>query len=212
MSYLFEQVAQLVKKMSAVGWTKAELTLLGQASESQYAEISAYLRGELEMVNKNHIVNLAAAPKLPFDGVEVVKHESTINGKSQVELEKRSDDNLYMDGCKIVLTQSRRQLNGRIIEGHELRKELESGELVLLNSNVLDYIFDHPELFPEHWKTDKKGSTRYIYFWGSIYRNPSSGGLYVRFLYWDRSGLYQFYGWIGDGWHDQDWSVSLASN
>jgi hypothetical protein len=212
MSYLFEQVAQLVKKMSTVGWTKKELTLLGQASETQYAEIAAYLHGELEMVNKKHIVNLAATPKPPFDGAEVVKHVDTINGKTEVELEKRSDDNLYVDGCKIVLVQSERQLGGEVIEGHELRKELESGEQVLLNSNVLDYLYDHPELFPEHWKKDENGNIRFVFFWGTIFRNPSLGFLCVRYLYWRDVGLSRNCSWLGNVWLGQSWSASLASN
>jgi len=129
-----------------------------------------------------YIIDFANAPRLPFDGAEVVKHEGEINGKKVVEIELRSDDNLYLDGKKVVLHLSERQMGDKRIVGHEIRKELEDGTQVLLNSNVLDALYGHPELFPEHWKKNEQGETLYIFFWGSIFRNPSHGTLYVRFL------------------------------
>jgi hypothetical protein len=170
---------------------------------------NALLRGSAVVTVVKHIVNLAATPKLPFDGAEVVKHVDTINGKTEVELEKRSDDNLYVDGCKIVLIQSKSQMNGQV--GHELRKELENGEQVLLNSNVLDYLYDHPELFPEQWKKDENGNTRFIYFWGTIFRDPSDGDLYVRSVCWYGGELRQGFNWLDRDWDDRYWSASLAS-
>jgi len=158
-----------------------------------------------------HTIDLGAPPKLPFDRAEVVKHITEIGGKSVVEIELRSDDNLYIDRRKIILSLSERQIGEKRIVGHELRQELEDGEQVLLNSNVEDYIFEHPELFPEHWKKDENGEIRYIYFWGSIFRNPSSGHLFVRYLFWGSGSLHRDYAWLDNGWLRQDPSASLAS-
>lgn len=139
----------------------------------------------------------------------MVKHESEINGKKVVEIELRSDDNLYLDGKKVVLHLSERQIGGKRVEGHELREELESGEQVLLNSNVLEYLYDHPELFPEHWKNNEQGERLFIFFWGSIFRDPSDGDLYVRSLCWDDGSLDRRYCvWLGDDWVCLDPSVA----
>jgi hypothetical protein len=154
-----------------------------------------------------YTVDLSAPPRLPFDGAEVVKHEGT--GKVSIEL--RSDDNLYIDGKKVELYLSKRQIGDKRIEGYELRKELEDGTQVLLNSNVLDYLYDHSELFPEHWKKNEQGETLYIFFWGSIFRDPSNGHLCVRDLCWSDVSLRRSYGWLGNGWCRFNPSVLLAS-
>lgn len=168
-------------------------------------------RAKIEITVVKHTIDLAKSPRLPFDGAEVVKHEGKINGKSVVTIELRSDDNLYIDGKKVVLHLSERQMGGKVIVGHELRKELENGEQVLLNSNVLDYLFDRPELFPKHWKKDENGDTRYIFFWGSIFRHPSSDSLCVRYLCWGGGRLDRSYGWLDDDRDRRDPSASLAS-
>jgi hypothetical protein len=170
--------------------------------------VNNFLRGNVTITIVKHTVDLAKTPRLPFDGAEVVKHE----GKGIVEIELRSDDNLYIDGKKVVLHLSEHQMGDKRIIGHELRKGLESGEQVLLNSNVLDYLYDHPELFPEHWKKDESGETRYIFFWGSIFRDPSDGFLYVRCLYWDDGRRYRYYRWLGHDWYRQYPSAFVASN
>jgi hypothetical protein len=169
--------------------------------------VESFLRGNVAITVIKHTIDLAKTPRLPFENAEVVKHE----GIGVVEIGHRSDDSLYIDGKKVVLHLSERQMGDKRIVGHELRKELENGELVLLNSNVLDYLYDHPELFPEHWKKDEKGETRFIYFWGSIFRDPSFGYLCVRFLFWDVGGLNRCCSWLGDDWIRQSPSASVAS-
>jgi hypothetical protein len=159
---------------------------------------------------KRHFVNLAENPRPPFEGAEVVKHDITINGKSQVEL-KPVGDELFVDGIKIILHLSERQIGDRCVAGHELRKELEDGEQLLLNSNVLDYLYDHPELFPKHWKKDENGETRYIYFWGTIFRDTSDDCRCIRCLYRDDGCLKQSFYWLDPGWYRQNLSAVLAS-
>ena len=164
MSYLFEQVAQLVKKLSKSGWSKSDVTLLGQASAEKLNNVLLYLHGQIDIVRIKHTIDLAKSPRLPFDGAdEVVKHDSTINGKNVVEIELRSDDNLYVDRMKIILHLSEGLMSCDRYRGcYELRQELKNGELVLLNNNILDKISDHPEMFPEHWKRDEYGNIRTI--------------------------------------------------
>ena len=75
------------------------------------------------------------------------------------------------------------QKDGKVIEGNKLRKEL--AEKSVMNANVLDYLLAHPELIPDGWKTDGNGNTRYIFFWGTVYRDRG-GDLCVRCLDWPR--------------------------
>ena len=94
------------------------------------------------------------------------------------------------DAAQVQLYLDKGQQNGKYIEGNKLRTLL-AGKPVL-NANVLDYLLANPHLIPDDWKKDEKGNTRYIFFWGTVYRH-SDGSLYVRALCWD-----------GGGW---DWSV-----
>ena len=55
-----------------------------------------------------------------------------------VEIELRPDDNLYIDGKKVVLNLSERQMNNNRVVAHELRMELAGGKQGLLNCNVMD--------------------------------------------------------------------------
>jgi hypothetical protein len=189
---------------SAVFLKIAEQTGIEDVEEA----VKAFLRGNVEITVVKHTIDLGKAPRLPFDNVEVVKHD----GKGVVEIELRSDDNLYIDGKKVSLHLSERQMGDKQIVGHELRKELEGADQVLLNSNVLDYLYDHPELFPEHWKKDDAGETRFIFFWGSIFRNPSNGYLYVRCLCWLGGELDRHCDWLGFDRVRRDPSASVASN
>lgn len=170
--------------------------------------VDALLRGNIEL--KKRTIDLSKPPRTPSEGFEVVKHESTINGKSVVEIELR-DDNLYIDGCKVDLFLSNKQEGDGRVRGYGLRKELENGKWVLLNSNVLDYLLDHPKLYPEHFKKDENGETRYIFFWGSISRDPLHDYLYVRYMYWNAGELHKRSYWLDGVWDRQNPSAILAS-
>lgn len=166
-----------------------------------------FLRGNVEITMVKHTIDLGASPRLPFDGAEVVKHE----GEGVVEIELRPDDNLYVGGKEANLFLSERQKGDKKIVGLELRKELANGEQVLFNNNVLDYFYyDHPELFPEHWKQDENGNTRYIFFWGSIFRRPADGYLCACYLCWNDGMLFRHYSWLDIDWDRQRPSAFLS--
>lgn len=166
--------------------------------------VEGFLRGDAKVVMVKHFVDLATPPRLPFETAEVIRHE----GSGVVEIELRSDDNLYIDGKKVVLHLSERQKGDKGIVGYELRQEIESGERVLLNSNVKDYLYGHPELFPKHWK---KNQNSYIFFWGSIFRDPADGRLYTCCLCLSDDCLDRFCHWLGGVWRRQALSASVVS-
>ncbi|MFA6404756.1 MAG: hypothetical protein WCW03_02040 [Candidatus Paceibacterota bacterium] len=131
--------------------------------------------GLYEIKPIEHAIDLGADPYLP-DGWKVEEHQS---GKV-AKLECRGDD-LYLDGKKIEFWLSKLQKKGNAIRGNDLRKELAKQRV--LNANVLDYLLKNPHLIPEAWKKDENGNTRYIFFWGTIYRGADDD-LYVRCLRW----------------------------
>jgi len=69
---------------------------------------------------------------------------------------------------------SEKQIKGTI-GWHDLRAEL-SGQQVM-NANILHYLLAHQELIPKIWRGKS------IFFWGTIYRDPS-GDLRVPYLRW----------------------------
>lgn len=141
---------------------------------------------------KKNIIDTNKDPVIPYEDWTVEEHIK--NGKIEWNPKKVS---LYI---------SEKQKSG-YINGNELRKEIKNP----LNANVLDYLLNNPHLIPEEWKQDEQGQTRYIFFWGTIYRD-SDDDLYVRCLYW-RVGHWQAgYYWLGIQWDVQNPALLLASS
>ena len=108
-----------------------------------------------------HVVDLGADPFLPDDW----KVEEQQKGKV-AKLERKGDD-IYLDGKKIKFWLSSEQKRAPIA-GNILRMKLEGKPV--LNANMLDHLLKNPQLIPGPWKKDENGNTRYIFFWGTIYR------------------------------------------
>ena len=144
-------------------------------------------------------------PHLPFTGALIEKHARV--GKVTIEL--RADGCLYIDGKKVILYRSERQMNGRVIKGHELRTEVD-GQLVL-SASILDFLKTHQEFFPAEWKEkDGNGNIICIFFWGTIYRS-SVGSLYVRYLCWREGACYEDCLWLDYGWDSGNPAAVCAS-
>ncbi len=197
-------VHELVITASKVGFEPKDFAALAH-SEEKLSKVLGYLHGSCEIRPIDHLIDLSLPCKLPFEGAirEKVAHGGV------VKLEKRSDD-LYLDGRKIVLHLSQNQKDGKVIGGHKLRKELETrgGNI---GGRVLDYLVDHPELWPESWKKDAEGRTIFVYFWEDIFRDPSSGNLFVRCGYWHEGEVVSRYDYLGNDWRDYDPADSSAS-
>ncbi len=138
--------------------------------------------GHANIVVPEHLIDCDQGPFIP-SGWKVEEHQK--GGAFKFDA---SQVQFYLDSG---------QKKGNYIEGNKLRKQL-AGKPVL-NANVLDYLLKNPQLIPDDWKKDEKGNTRYIFFWGTIYRH-SDGYLYVRYLYWF-DGRWQWNDrWLGDDW------------
>lgn len=146
------------------------------------------LRGNAVIRIVKHIINLAGdcmPEQWKKDKWTIEKHVGT--------------GMLELDQSRLRLHFSPNQKDGKVIEGNKLRKELEENKVPVLNACVLDYLLAHPEIIPEDWKFDENGNTRYVYFWGTVYRDPG-GNLCVRYLCWGGGAWDWSYDWLGDGW------------
>ena len=140
------------------------------------------LRGLAVITSVEHVIDLDADPFVP-DGWKVEEH--------------KQGGQLTFDPSQVEFCLDDGQKNGKYIVGHELRKEL--ADKRVMNANELDFLLANPDLIPEGWKIDEDGSTRYIFFWGTVYRH-SDGFLYVRCLYWDGGRWRWGNSWLGGGW------------
>lgn len=123
-------------------------------------------------------IDLDVNPTLPFGGATIKKH---IGGGKMAVIEKRIDG-VYLDGKKLTLHRSERQINGKTIQGYELLLEVEN--LPVHNATLNDFFVKNLAFVPEDWKMGADGNTVYIFFWGSLFLSPPDGRVYVRCGYW----------------------------
>ena len=149
-------------------------------------------------------LNTDAAPNLPA-GFNLTAKGTKHRRMGTVEVEKRLDGQLYVNGMKVVRYLSSNQQNGKVIQGHKLRLELEKeNEPSCLNATFRDFLLANPEFIPEDWESG------YTYFWDTIAARPD-GDLYAAYLY--RSGQRWNGGWywLDRGWGALDPAARLAS-
>lgn len=128
---------------------------------------------------QRHIINLDADPFVP-DRWTVQEH--------------RHGGSWQFNADEVTLFLDKRQRDGKNIKGKMIYQDLKAQSV--MNANVLDYLLKNNCLIPEDWKEDGDGKSRYICFWGTIYRDWD-GLLYVRFLSWDGIRWTQGSFWIG---------------
>jgi hypothetical protein len=170
--------------------------LIKQLSEGgNLGKVREFLLGRAEFKQIEHIVDLDADPFVP-NGWAVEEH--------------RKGGQWKWNPASLVLYLSKKQQGGKVICGTNLRKELAKKRV--LNANLLDYLIksENQHLIPESWKKDENENTRYIFFWGTIYRG-SNGYPYVRFLYWYGGGWVSNYYWLSVDWYGCNPALSLAS-
>lgn len=193
-SYKEGQVHQLMEKFEAEGFTADDITKLGQFNNLQ--GIKQVLNGYAEIIPINHVVDCDVEPNILF-GWQKEEHRKM----GKVKLENR-DGKLYANGQEVVRFLSKKQKDGKTIEGHKLRQELDGKPT--LNACISDYLLEHPELIPDKWK---KGDT---YLWGTIFR-ASGDRSGVTCLYWDGYSWRCRYRWLNHVWNGDESAACLAA-
>lgn len=88
----------------------------------------------------------------------------------------------------------------KVYSGHEILRQLEDQPTA--NACLLDLLLErveqNPRVLPESWKYDDKERSRYLFFWGTLYRNE--GALCVRYLRWHLMQWEWSYGWVDSPW------------
>lgn len=150
------------------------------------------------MPTPNNTLNITTKPKPPYKGWTIESHTPV----GEVDL------------SKVVFHLEPEQKEGSI-KGEVLRERLKGKKC--LDGALLDYLFEHKELIPDSWKKDEEGNTRYIFFWGTIYRD-FDGFLCIRYLCWNGGGWRWFLRWLDHDCRDlspaallQDLSTSTIS-
>ncbi len=187
-SYTEGQVHQLMESFERAGFTPHHVTELGQSKKNILPQLREVLRGRAEIKLLKFLIDCDSNPFLP-DGWKMEEHKK--GGQIQWDPEKVR---LYLSSGQC----------GRVIEGNELRKELE--EKPVLNANVLDFLLkkENQHLIPNEWKG------KLIFFWGTLFRN-SRGNLCVCCLSWFDGEWCWRYDLIDRIWGSNSPAVWLAS-
>ncbi len=95
------------------------------------------------------------------------------------------------------------------ITGEEKLKRLKEGGNILLGAETFLALWEEKDHATLEWLYKEKGVT-YLDFFGTILGRPD-GRRCVLYLYRDDGGWHWRCFWLGLGWRDRDFSVSLAS-
>ncbi len=190
-----DQASELKAAFRREDWTNEEIKMLCER-KGFLADVRQALRGYATITIVEHVINCDADPFNPWakDGWTVEEHQKGGQWK--------------FDPKQVEFFLASGQKDGKVLEGNKLRKEL--AKKSVFNANVLDYLLANPHLIPEEWKTDGNGNTRYIFFWGTVYRGRG-GDLCVRYLYWRDDGWYWSYDWLDNDWHGHNPAAVRAS-
>lgn len=183
-----DQAGEIKAALRRGDWTNAEIK---KACEGNFlSQVRNVLRGHAEIKMIEHMINCDVPVFVP-ENWEVLPDID--------QLPNRIRGQVKFDLTKVNLHLVNGQKKGKCIEGNQLRKELVKERVY--TAHVLDYLLvpKNQHLIPEAWKEDENGNTRYIFFWGTIYRG-SDGGLCVRCLCWGGGGWCWYCGWLGGDW------------
>ncbi len=96
------------------------------------------------------------------------------------------------------------------VQGEEKLTRLKDSGYVRLDAKVFQILWENQHLIPTSWKEKTNGNTTYIFFDGTVLRDPH-GGRYVLYLYWGDGQWSWDCGWLGNDWDVCDPSAVLAS-
>jgi hypothetical protein len=145
-------------------------------SEGVYPSQADYLQHGFEISRPGWIifeVDLDADPALPCEGAKLERHLKL--GKVRVEY-RTDEDELYVDGIKVVPWLCAGQLKGQDVYGGN---QWLWGEFKAvgkpLNATFADWLFEHQALIPKKWRNNTWSSDDSIWkllFWATEWNCP----------------------------------------
>jgi hypothetical protein len=96
------------------------------------------------------------------------------------------------------------------IKGDEKLKRLKKAGYIRLDAKVFQTFWENQALIPESWKEKTNGNTTFIFFDGTILRDPY-GSRYVLYLYWRDGRWHWSCHWLEGCWNVIYPSAVLAS-
>src|SRR3989338_1591250 len=96
------------------------------------------------------------------------------------------------------------------VKGEEKLKRLEVFGCVCLDAKFFQTLWENQDIIPEKWKESPGGETAFIFFDGTVLRNP--GGIrYILYLYWLGDEWNWDFNWLGGDWDVCGKSAVLVS-
>ncbi|MEZ4210689.1 MAG: hypothetical protein R3B39_00080 [Candidatus Paceibacterota bacterium] len=192
---------ELLKKW--LGWFGSFKPVIDRFHQIRKEDLMGLVKGSHEIVGVREYERsewLSATIDLDSEAMppwlnSSMKIESHI-GEGKVLIEKRSPNDLYIDGKKVVLYRPKL----RLVSKDDIQREI--AEKPLLNACVLGFLKKNPEFIPDTWKKKDYGDTLRVHFLGTIWRSADDF-LWVRFACFDhgewREGIVEIYehGWDG---------------
>ena len=132
-----------------------------------------------------------------------------VQGSSIEEQDERALVITEVDLSKIRLETTLKPGETPVI-GEERLKRLKKAGHIRLDAKVFQTLWENQSLIPEKWKEKTNGNTTYIFFDGTVLRDPH-GVRFALCLYWDDGEWRWFYCWLGYGFGASDPSAVLAS-
>jgi hypothetical protein len=155
---------------------KDVMDILQLIIEGKTFEYLGVIRGTHRIIASDGVVDSSAKPKLPDE--EDLEHVINFHNEDGVLTLQKHKEGLLVNNKLVKLFRDDRQKDGELI-GAYLQVALEDKKV--LNATVLSYLLSNPQYIPDEWKSD----TSSIYFWGTTYREKSSGRWHVRCIFWN---------------------------
>lgn len=163
---------------------------------------------------RSPIAELPEMPKAP----KVIAITRTFNSEKffgkgwsivEKETDPRSKSLTELDPTKVEFVTTLKDGETRVW-GEEKLRRLKAGNYTRLDADIFHTLWENQSLIPESWKEKVNGDVRFIYFDGTVLRDPD-GRRYVLCLYWSGGAWRWNVGWLDRGWFANNPSVVLAS-
>lgn len=174
-----------------------------RASKDAGKQFTAFLKNGGRMVI-GELKTLFIDRTTPFDPEKFIG-----KGWSIAEQDERSLSLAELDLAKAQFETCLKQ-GENSIKGEEKLKRLKQDGRIRLDVKVFQILWENQHLIPESWKEKIDGNTRYIFFDGTILRDPL-GDRFALYLCWLDGEWRWGYSWLGYAWNAINPSAVLAS-